>query len=82
MKTTSRILLLLGSEEENDTQIALGLGLRLAKVQPVELYSDQASFAPPNRRLYCHRCTIQAGHISDGLFFPSFKHFLRHRSAI
>lgn len=57
MKTTSRILLLLGSEEENDTQIALGLGLRLAKVQPVELYSDQASFAPPNRRLYCHRCT-------------------------
>lgn len=57
MQTTSRILLLLGSEEENDTQIALGLGRRLAKVQPVELYSDWADLAPPDQRLYCHRCT-------------------------
>ena len=37
--------------------MALGLGQRLAKTQPVELYCDGIPYRPADRRFYCHRCT-------------------------
>ena len=49
--------MLLGPEDAYGSAVALGLGQRLAKTQPVELYSDGIPYRPADRRFYCHRCT-------------------------
>lgn len=72
MESSSRILLLLGPDGQNSAAVALGLGLRLAKTQPVELYSDTLAPARTGGVFYFNPESRPAGGKTGSLLYKTF----------